>query len=108
MSEQDNSDKILEEIRSRRGGGFKMFKVRISVPFYLDVLVCAQSPERALKQIQWELMPEDRERLLNNAEWKHVFGKQFDNCSGPVVLDRYRDDIPALEDLLSPFGECND
>jgi hypothetical protein len=96
----DKADKVLNEIHRKRNGGFSTYKVRITVPFYIDVLVSAVSPERALKQIQWDLMPDDREHILNTAHWKHLYAKQFDDCSGPKILGRFDGDTPTLDDLL--------
>ena len=101
----DEADKVLDDIRKRHGrmlNPFETYKVRITVPFYINVLVSARSPERALKQIQYDLMHEDRVYILENAEWKHLPGHSFGDCSGPKVVDRYDGETPALDDLLPP------
>lgn len=101
-------DELLEKIRAKRDGGFKTFRVRITVPFYTEVLVSAKSSEKALKQVQWDLMPDDREHMIETAEWKHMFGKQFNDCTIKEAEGYDLDKIPALEDLKSSPAKLTD
>ena len=107
MSENE-ADKILDEIRERRGPIPTNYIIRIKVPFWLDVAVTALSSERALRMVRWDLMPEDREHLLNTARWEHLYGKQFECSIDESSLSQiHAREIPFLETLMENIIDSN-
>jgi hypothetical protein len=96
----DEGREILDETSKKADGSAKRYRVRLKCEFYIDVAVPADNSEHAKRILSNDLMPDTRQHLIETADWKALYGKQFE-IGEPKPVDQASDrDIPNLSELL--------
>ena len=83
----DEVDEVLDELRKKQTGYARRYKVRLKCEFYIDVAVPADDEEHVEKILSSDLMPDTRQHLIETANWKSFYGKQFDISEPRIVED---------------------
>ena len=104
----DKADKVLDELRKKRTGYARRYKVRLIRELHVDVTVPADDKEHVERILSNALMPDARRHLVETAEWKSLDGGQFKVTEPRLVEDIFDKDIPDLSELLSSINESSD